>query len=238
MRVQLGGGDCTFDARNFLIMKKRSNFSLLFFLIGIVFFPVHSYAQNNPIKSVDVRIDNEYLVVVGHFTGLINAEMKETLASGMSGMLHFQSKLINSRSGVISEIEQNILLRYNVWEKMYSLHSAKTENEFKDFKEFEQFINDSLVFDVSFVKRLPPDKKIQIILSFSPEKISASQKSKLNDWLKSEGEINESKPALETESTFSINLSNLISIFLKKKDDDRLYIYRSTPFTIQSLQKR
>ena len=220
------------------MIKQKSNFSLLLFLICIVFSPIHSHAQNNPIKSVDVRIDNEYLVVVGHFTGVINAEMKETLASGMSGMLHFQSKLINSRFKVISQIEQNILLRYNVWEKMYSLHTAKTEYEFKNFKQFEQFINDSLVFYISFFKKLPADQKLQIILSFSPEKISASQKNKLNHWLKSEGEIKESKPALEAESAFSINLSNLISIFLKKKDDDRLYIYRSTPFTIQSLQKR
>ena len=75
------------------------------------------------------------------------------------------------------------------------------------------------------------------IAGITAPKFSAFQKNKLDHWLRSEGEIKESKPALESEPTFSINLSNLISIFLDKKNDNKLYTYKSAPFTIQSLRK-
>ena len=182
-------------------------------------------------------MNDDRLVVIGHFAGLIDNEMKQTLASGLSSTLSFDLRLFNSRSKVLRNSKETVYLRYNVWEKMYQLRTATQEKYFEDSDHFENFLKDSLTFNMGKISKLPLDDKLRIFLSFSPEKISDSQKSKLNTWLVSEGETNESKPALESESGFSVNLSNLISIFFSKKDSHKIFIYKTTPFTIRALSK-
>lgn len=205
-------------------------------LIILFMFSAELWAQDNSIKSIDVRMNNGRVIVVGHFKGLINANMKETLASGMSSSLHFNLKLLGSHSRVLSEIGESIFLRFNVWEKVYSIRTSKKRNDFKNYHQFESFINDSLVFDMGHIKKPASNQTFKILLSFSPENISTSQKNKLNYWLKSEGEIKQSRPAYESESGFSVNLTSLISIFFKKKDHKKLYVFKSAPFTIHSLK--
>jgi hypothetical protein len=196
-----------------------------------------SFAQENPIKSLEVKVNEDRLVIVGHFSGLIDNEMKQTLASGLSSTLSFHLQLFNSRSKVLRKNNEAVYLRYNVWEKVYQVLTTTQEKYFDDIHHFENFLKDSLTFDMGKISKLPIDDKLRIVLSFSPEKISDSQKSKLNTWLVSEGEMNESKPALESESGFSVNLSNLISIFLSKKESQKIFLYKSTPFTIRALSK-
>jgi hypothetical protein len=214
----------------------KSHIFTLFFLIYIAGSQLSS-AQENPIKSLEIKMSEDRLVVIGHFSRLINDEMKETLASGLSSTLSFHLQLINSRSKVLRKNNEAIYLRYNVWERVYQVHTATGEKYFEDIQHFDKFLNDSLAFDMGKINKLPFDDKLSIILSYSPERISGSQKSKLNTWLVSEGEINESKPALESESGFSVNLSNLISIFLSKKESQKIFLYKSTPFTIRALSK-
>lgn len=158
------------------------------------------------------------------------------LASGLSNSLHFYLKLVNSKSRALSEQGETVILRYNVWEKVYIIRFSTGETHFNQFQHFVKFVNDSLVFKLGKTQKLPLNQKLQIILSFSLEKISDSQKSRLRRWLKNEGEFRESQPALESRSGFSINLTSLISIFLPQKNSDRIYIYKSRPFTIQSLK--
>lgn len=214
----------------------KSHIFPLFLLIYITGSQL-SFAQENPIKSLEIKTSEDRLVIIGHFTGLIDNEMKQTLASGLSSTLSFHLQLINSRSKVLTKNIETVYLRYNVWERVYQVHTATEERYFEDIQHFENFLNDSLAFNMGKISKLPFDDKLRIVLSYSPEKISDSQKNKLNTWLVSEGEINESKPALESESGFSVNLSNLISIFLSKKESQKIFLYKSTPFTIRDLSK-
>jgi len=214
----------------------KSNTFTLFLLIYITGAQL-SFTQENPIKSLEIRMSDDRLVIIGHFAGLIDNEMKQTLASGLSSTLSFHLQLINSRSKVLRKNNEAVYLRYNVWEKMYQVLTTTQEKYFDDIHHFEKFLKDSLTFDMGKISKLSFDDKLHIFLSFSPEKISDSQKSKLNTWLVSEGETNESKPALESESGFSVNLSNLISIFFSKKDSHKIFIYKTTPFTIRALSK-
>ena len=196
-----------------------------------------SYAQENPIKSVEIRLLKNRLHITGHFHELINENMKETLASGMSHSLNFQIDLLGTKRKIIASKTEFVLLRYNVWEKFYLIRTLTQQKNFQQSSQFESFLNDSLHFIITNIKKVPTNQQLYIVLSFSPENIPASQMSKLNSWLISDGEMRESKPALEAESGFSINLSNLLSIFLNKKDESRIFIYRSATFTIQSLKK-
>ena len=195
------------------------------------------FAQENPIRSLELKISGDRLIVIGHFSGLIDSEMKETLASGMSSTLSFQLRLLNSRSKSLAKKAEVIYLRYNVWDRVYQLRRTISSYNFNDYNHFEKFLNDSLAFDMGSITKLSIDSKLRILLTYSPEKISDSQKSKLNTWLVNDGQMNESKPAFESESGFSVNLSSLISIFLRKKDASKIFLYQSTPFTIRALRQ-
>ncbi|MBN1350120.1 hypothetical protein JXJ21_11965 [candidate division KSB1 bacterium] len=206
----------------------------LFFIVALMHFAPCS-ARDNPLVSVEPRIQSERLAAIGHFTQLIDAEMKETLASGMSNTLNFYLKLVDADSKEIIRRGESVALRYNVWEKIYYLRNAGTEARFMQFTSFEAFINDSLTFNLGSIKLFPPDRELRIIFTFSPKKLSDTQKSKLNSWLISGGDIDQSKPARESESTFSINLSRLISMFFSNKERNEIYLQTSKPFTIRSL---
>ena len=49
--------------------------------------------------------------------------------------------------------------------------------------------------------------------------------------------IEESQPARETDQSFSINISKLLSIFFSRQESTDLHIYRSAVFTLNSLSK-
>lgn len=194
-------------------------------------------ASENPIRSVEITIEQESLLATGHFSGLLTTEMRETLASGMSTSLNFQLKLINRRTQQVKQSLYTIFLRYNVWEKNYRLWSSLQDRTFKTAENFEYFLNDSLKFQIISIKNLSANDNFTFILYYSPQKISDNQKTKLNEWLKNEGEMNKGKPGQESESVFSINVSSLISIFLTKKNENSIHFFQTAPFTLQALKK-
>ncbi|UCE04359.1 MAG: hypothetical protein JSW07_12055, partial [bacterium] len=66
----------------------KSNIVTLFILIHTIGAQL-SFAQENPIKSLELKISENRLVVIGHFSELIENEIKQTLASGLSSTLSF-----------------------------------------------------------------------------------------------------------------------------------------------------
>ncbi|MBN2092682.1 hypothetical protein JW964_23880 [candidate division KSB1 bacterium] len=215
------------------IFFKKINFFI--FAIGLTFNLL--IARENPIRSVEMVIEQEKLVAIGHFSGLMTVEMRETLASGMSTSLNFQLKLINRQTQQVKQSLYTIFLRYNVWEKNYRLWSSFQDINFKTAENFEHFLNDSLKFQIISIKNLSANDNFTFILYYSPQKISDNQKNKLNEWLKNEGEMNKAKPGQESESVFSINVSSLISIFLTKKNENSIHLFQTAPFTLQALKK-
>ncbi len=205
------------------------------FAIGLTFNLL--IARENPIRSVEITIEQESLLATGHFSGLLTTEMRETLASGMSTSLNFQLKLINRRTQQVKQSLYTIFLRYNVWEKNYRLWSLFQDRTFKTAENFEYFLNDSLKFQIISIKNLSANDNFTFSLYYSPQKISDNQKTKLNEWLKNEGEMNKGKPGQESESVFSINVSSLISIFLTKKNENSIHFFQTAPFTLQALKK-
>jgi len=82
-------------------------------------------------------------------------------------------------------------------------------------------------FNLNSTKKINESKNLQLYLTFSPQKISPSQKNKLKNWLK-----NEEK---ESESTISLNLSKLISFFLSGEKIENISLYKSEVFTKKSV---
>lgn len=195
-------------------------------------------AQNQPIRSLEPKLDQGHLVVIGHFRELLQPEMRETLASGMSNGLNFQLKLLNPQGKSIVELAETIFIQYNVWEKVYILRSSAQSVEFKTLPHFKRFLADSLQFKMGLLHNLPIQNEFRLQIIYSPEPLTASQHRKLNQWLKSEGEIRESQPAMESEPGFSINLSNLLSIFFSKKEARPIFSYRSAPYTLEKLKNK
>lgn len=213
------------------ISRKSIFFSLM------LFFSNPLSAQNGPVQSLEIYLSGDEIVTAGHFVNVIDEDMRASLSSGLSSTLNILIRLMSMDNTQYRTVNEIIRLRYNVWEKVYDMSTSGQKKQFQSFTAIERFINDSLVFRLGSVTGIPPQKQLRIILTFSPEGISDSQKDRLNKWLLSEGEVKESQPAYDSESGFSINLSSLLTAFFRKKEDRSVYIYKSRVFTLNSLRK-
>ncbi|MBN2008216.1 DUF4390 domain-containing protein [candidate division KSB1 bacterium] len=212
-----------------------NRYTLTFGFLFLLNTAVHVWAQTSPIVAVRPYVKSNVLVVRTTFSHLITSEMQETLASGMSTELHFHFKL-QSGNQTLVESEQTITLRYQVWERQYSIQKQPTSREFHQYNTFEQFINDSLSFLLAPIRSLPAKQPLFVITAFSPEPISASQQSKLAQWINSSNQISDTKSA-DGDATFSFNLSALFSIFMGKKETQKMFVHRTTSFTIEGLKQ-
>lgn len=199
----------------------------------ILIFAVLAQAQNNIIKSIDIRIEKNQLLVTPHFNDFFDENIQSVIASGLSKSFHFYCQLNKFKGKSITEIDETIKIRNDVWEKKYLINYAKNLKHFFEYQHFKTFLLDSLQFNLSSIDILPKNDNLQIFITFSSKNISTSQKNKLQYWL-----TNENKSKNENQgSSFSINISKLISFFFTEKDKKDIHVYNSKVFTIQSVIK-
>jgi hypothetical protein len=192
--------------------------------------------MGQPHISVQPSVSNNQLYASCRLSpGFFDDDMRESLLSGMSSNLNFQLTLSGADGSMLRSKMHNIQLRYDIWEKKYYIYNADEIHQFSEQNEFEIFLSDSLNLKLGSVKTLDKQKKLRIIVLFSPQKITHNQQKKLNYWLTNAGETEESKPGLESESGFSIDVSRLFSIFLRKKPAVKTLKFYSPFFNIQGL---
>ncbi len=162
--------------------------------------------------------------------------MHETLTSGMSTSLSFYFQLTGLDGNSIRTRTKSVNFRYDVWEKKYILSYDGQVKQFSGYVHFQSFLADSLTFKLFPARKLPPQKKLLLVLHFLPEKISANQKKKLAFWINNENESQEGAPAKEPSSGFSINISRLISGFLGSEANVKTQKFSTRPFTINALR--
>jgi len=180
-------------------------------------------------------MNNQLQAICKLSPGFFDQDMRESLRSGMSSTLNFRLILSDLKGKAIRSNIQNAQLRYDIWEKNYHISIQDQDYQFSKLSKFEIFLYDSLKFSLGHIHNLAKQKKLKISILFSPQKITHSQQKKLNYWLTGAGETEESKPALESESGFSIDLSRLFSIFMRKKPSVKILKFHSQPFSIQGL---
>ncbi|KAA3613026.1 MAG: DUF4390 domain-containing protein [Calditrichaeota bacterium] len=209
---------------------------LLLKIMALLFVSAFCFAQEVKIKSVKPLLQNNRFMVASVFENLLSKDLTDGLASGMARTLNFRFDLVQKNSQKVYEFYRTVKLRYDVWEGIYFLSNRKQKKQFDQFEELNHFLNDSLNFDLLPFKKLPVENSIQIILYFSPENISETQKRKLEFWMDEENENQTSTPG-DNESGFSINLSGLISLFTSKENPKNTATGKSGHFTIKSLKE-
>jgi len=199
---------------------------------------LHAFADENSTGHVEISLINGNLLATCHFVnGFIDDDIKQTLSSGMTSNLNFHLKLQKNKGKVLRSKVEEYLIRYDIWEKKYLIFQPDGVKQFSDYTIFKSFLYDSVTINFGSITGTPKQELLQVVLLFSPEKISSAQKKKLNYWLTSESETKESNPALESESGFSVDLSKLFSIFLSKKPAIKIREYFSPVFSINSLRE-
>ena len=207
-----------------------------FYIISISF--TNIIAQDRSIQDMTVYIDHFQLYVTCQFKReFIDENMQQSLSSGMSNAFNFQINLKYDTGSIVRSQLTEVVIRYDIWEKQYLLFSANQIHQFSTYQQFELFLYDSLSFNLGSIRGLNHKKPLGVIVFFSPEKISTSQKEKLNYWLTGNTDTKESAPGLEQESGFSIDLSKLFSLFLSNKPKTSMEQFKTKIFTIENLRK-
>lgn len=211
-------------------------FLIALFIVPFIFTNVN--AQEKSIKNLDIYITDSNLKINCHFRqNFIDENMRQSLSSGMSNTFNFQINLKYDKGSTIRNRLTEVVIRYDIWEKQYLLFYADQIHQFSTYHKFETFLYDSLSFDMGSIKGIDYKKPLSVLIFFSPEKISKSQKEKLNYWLTGNTDTKESAPGLEQESGFSIDLSKLFSLFLSNKPSTNIEQFKSGSFTIENLRK-
>ncbi len=127
------------------------------------------------------------------------------------------------------------MLRYNVWERDYLVRTDQMHRTFSSLGALVQFLNDSLQFSLGPVRALPTAQPLQIRIVYSPEPLSDIQQNRLNRWLTTAANGPRSP---DKESSFSIDLTGLLSLFLGKPQSKSIVFSQSRVFTIAQLMNQ
>jgi hypothetical protein len=211
---------------------------IIFIITLIVLFNNHGlYSQDLKVRHVDLQLKNKSIFVRVHVADLFDTNTQEYIASGMSQNFNLQFQLYREGQSLIRSRPETVTLRYDVWEQIYLVQAGGKSNQFTDFDTFQIFVTDSMEFSLGNIRGISPQIKLNLFVTISRQELSERQHSELRSWIAEETEAEESQPALETDQSFSINISKLLSIFFSRQASTDLYIYKSAVFTLNSLSQ-
>jgi hypothetical protein len=211
---------------------------IIFIITLIVLFNNHGlYSQDLKVRHVDLQLKNKSIFVRVHVADLFDTNTQEYIASGMGQNFNLQFQLYREGQSLIRSRPETVTLRYDVWEQIYLVQAGGKSNQFTDFDTFQIFVTDSMEFSLGNIRGISPQIKLNLFVTISRQELSERQHSELRSWIAEETEAEESQPALETDQSFSINISKLLSIFFSRQASTDLYIYKSAVFTLNSLSQ-
>lgn len=203
-------------------MKLIRNLILSILILSSIIF-----GQNNYIKTIHIHSVNNEIMVNPQLNDFFNEDILSAVNSGLNISFHFYFELYDEKNNLLNEQESQVNVRNDIWENQYLLTSFNLVKKFKDFEDFKKFLFDSISIKLNSTKKINNSKYLQLNLTFSPQKITSSQKGKLKNWLKNEEQ--------DSESSLSLNLTKLISFFITEDKNENISIYKSKIFTKNSV---
>lgn len=203
-------------------MKLIRNLILSILILSSIIF-----GQNNYIKTIHIHSVNNEIMVNPQLNDFFNEDILSAVNSGLNISFHFYFELYDEKNNLLNEQESQVNVRNDIWENQYLLTSFNLVKKFKDFEDFKKFLFDSISIKLNSTKKIKNSKNLQLNLTFSPQKITSSQKGKLKNWLKNEEQ--------DSESSLSLNLTKLISFFITEDKNENISIYKSKIFTKNSV---
>ena len=194
-------------------------------------------AQAMTIDHIDLFVKGNILYTRIHIRNFFDDTIKETIASGMSRKFNVRFELLKADQKRLYSYVETMSLKYDIWERIYLLTSSETERQFNDIENFMHFFSDSTLINLGNINRIDKTEQLRLFIVFSQEEMSQRQQKELESWISHDAKTVESQPALETNQSFSINISKLLSLFFSGEDFADLYIYKSPFFTLRSLDK-
>jgi len=187
-----------------------------------------SISQTKNINNIRLYSVDGELTVHPNLNDFFTDDILSAINSGMNVTFHFYSELYDTKENFLEDQENQIHVRNDIWENQYTISSYKFLKRFKSFDNFKNFLLDSIQFNLNISNKINENKKLLLLLTFSPKKISISQKEKIRSWLKNED--------YDSESTLSLNLSKLISFFMSEEKNENLSVFKSEIFTFNSIK--
>lgn len=197
------------------------------YLFVLVFFS-GLLGQSSFINKVRLISFDGELTIHPQLNNFLADDILSAVNSGMKVTFHFYSELYDLEKKQIKDQENQIHVRNDIWENQYIISANNFLKTFKEYENFKNFLLDSIQFNINIKNKVDLNKQLQLFLTFSPQKISTSQKEKVHSWLKNED--------TDSESTLSLNFSKLISFFMSENKNENLSIYKSEIFTINSVK--
>jgi len=195
------------------------------------------HAQEKQIKNIDLFVENSILMTRIHLLNFFDDDTKESIASGLSRRFSVKFELVGPGKKSYVDRVEILSLKYDIWERIYILNAAGEEKHFDDFERFVDFFSDSTVFHLGRISWINQSEQLQLYIIFSQQEISERRRTELKSWISRDAETAESPPGLETNQSFSINISKLLSLFFSRESYSDLSVFKSHFFTLKSLSQ-
>lgn len=189
------------------------------------------------ISGVTPFVQNDTLRVSFRISNMFSQKVRGTIQSGLPSVVEYQIDLYEHKRRLL-RLHQIQRILYDVWEERYTLESADadTGRVFATFQTLARHCSQIENLVLLSRLRLRPQTRYRLTISASVSPISAHQNRKLSGWLQSANQTEDDITSPESSSGFKLNLSKLVSFFMRSSNRRGNYSAQfSTEFRLSDL---
>jgi hypothetical protein len=195
-------------------------------------------AQNSPeIRNVRLFIRGDSLLCSVACPGLFSGSIKQTLLSGLPVLIELQPRIVGGNSAGSSIPNEKYQLSYDIWEDQFTMQSAGGKHTFSSLDALQAWWNPFAELALLPLGKLEKTSELRFEINLRIILLTRSQSKKMKNWILNAAETEENIPSMNRDTGFTLNLNQVVSLFLNKSDAGESFEIRgeSTPFQIEDL---
>lgn len=207
-------------------------------LIALLLFTGGMLAQNSPeIRDVRPFIRGDSLVCSFACPGLFSGSIRQTLLSGLPVLIELQPRFVGDNSAEGGIPNKKYQLSYDIWEDQFTMESAGGKHTFSSLDALQEWWNPLAELALLPLGKLDKASEFRLEINLRIILLTHSQSKKMKNWVLNAAETEENIPSMNRDTGFTLNLNQVVSLFLNKSDSAESIEVRgeSMPFKIEDL---
>lgn len=210
-------------------------------LIALLLLAGGILAQNSPeIRDVRPFVRGDSLLCSFACPGLFRGSIKQTLLSGLPVLIELQPHLVGDNSTEGNLPNEKYQLSYDIWEDQFTMQSANRKYTFSSLDTLQAWWNPFSELSLLPFSKLERTSEFRLEINLRVILLTRSQSRKMKNWVLNAAETEENIPSMNRDTGFTLNLNQVVALFLNKSDAAESIEVRgeSTPFKIEDLRHK
>lgn len=185
----------------------------------LLLFASQMFAQNSPeVRDVRPFIRGDSLLCSFACPGLFSGSIKQTLLSGLPVLVELQPRLEGDNLAEGSVPSGKYQLSYDIWEDQFTMQSAGGKHTFSSLDALQAWWNPLAELALLSLNKLKNASEFRLEINLRVILLTRSQSKKMKNWVLNAAETEENIPSMNRDTGFTLNLNQVVSLFLNKSD--------------------